>query len=423
LRAEFAHDLAREAARISEEPDRAVIGLIGSGLDRAAPVLRALAAENVGVSAILPGASSGSLSCVVDAASCVRATRIAHRWCAGDRSVFGIALLGVGKVGSAVLNELHDHRMRWRQRGMDVRLVAIADSRRMLIVPDGVDLSCWRVNLETQGRRTELRELASAIADLALPAAAVLDCTADDGVVDAYERFVEANLHVVTPNKRASVLPWRRYSSLQSEFARRRRRWLDSATVGAGLPILSTLRDLVAGGDTITTIEGVLSGTLGFLFSCLDRGTPFRAAVEDARRQGLTEPDPREDLSGIDVARKILILARQAALPLELEDVDTETLVGYDDEMMRRRVEDARARGTVLRYVATLEKGRASAGLREVPVDHPLARTTGCDNTIAITSTRYATTPLVICGPGAGATITARAVIADLGKLLHETRG
>jgi aspartokinase/homoserine dehydrogenase 1 len=221
-----------------------------------------------------------------------------------------------------------------------------------------------------------------------------------------------------------------------AQMALRQKHFFYEANVGAGLPIMSTLRDLIASGDEILKIEGILSGTLSYLFNSFDGGVPFSALVRDAHRLAFTEPDPRDDLSGQDVARKLLILAREIGLRMELDDVRVDSLVPrplrkgkfsdrffdnlakYDAEVADR-VEGARRRGAVLRYVGVLESGRAQAGLKEFPRDHPVASAKGSDNVIAFTTKRYRRTPLVVQGPGAGADVTAMGVFSDILKLLH----
>jgi aspartokinase/homoserine dehydrogenase 1 len=347
-----------------------------------------------------------------------------------------LVVVGVGNVGSALLHQLHQQQKELLKEGFDVRVVGVANSQRCALSATGIPLHRWREELAQSTRPMNPLALAEAIARLELTNVALVDCTASPEVVDAYPAFINANMHIITPNKRANVLPWKRYRALMSLLERRQKYFLYEANVGAGLPIISTLRDLVASGDRVHKVEGIFSGTLSFLFNSYTSAQPFSKLVQEAHRLGYTEPDPRDDLSGEDVARKLLILARELGLKMDLKDVQFENLVPaslrrgpfekdfflrfarYDAQMLQR-LEHARVRGAVLRYVATLEGNRAQAGLREIPQNHPFAATKGSDNIIMFTTQRYAKTPLVIQGPGAGADVTAMGVFSDILKLLH----
>jgi len=297
----------------------------------AGKVFDSLGRQNINISAIAQGASERNISCVIDAAHEVRALNAIHQAFFESRKRLALAVVGVGNIGSALIEQLRQQRHYLLSRGFDVRVVALANSRRFVVSPAGVDLANWKAALGAARGRTTPEGLASRLAALELTNAAMVDCTANPSVVDAYPAFIDANFHIITPNKRANALPWRRYSALMEQMANRRKYFFYEANVGAGLPIMSTLRDLIASGDEVVKVEGIFSGTLSYLFNTFDGGTPFSALVKDAHRMGLTEPDPRDDLSGQDVGRKLLILARQMGSQLDIQDVRVDSLVGVDD--------------------------------------------------------------------------------------------
>jgi aspartokinase/homoserine dehydrogenase 1 len=437
---EFAHEVRDRLMMTDHRPDQAILAVVGEGMKGrpgiAGQLFDSLGRNNININAIAQGASERNISCVIDASQERRALNAIHQAFFETRKRLALAVVGVGNIGSALLEQLRQQRHYLLSRGFDVRVVALANSRRFVVSPSGVDLAHWKTALGASRSRMSPAALTDRLADLELTNAAVVDCTANPSIVDAYPAFIDANFHIITPNKRANALPWRRYSALMEKMARRRKHFFYEANVGAGLPIMSTLRDLIASGDEIVKIEGILSGTLSYLFNNFDGRVPFSSLVRDAHRMGYTEPDPRDDLSGQDVARKLLILAREIGLRMELDEVTVDSLVprplrrsrfssrfftalaSYDGEVAAR-VEAARRRGAVLRYVGILEHGRAQAGLKEFPRDHPVASAKGSDNVIAFTTKRYRRTPLVVQGPGAGADVTAMGVFSDILKLLH----
>ena len=262
----------------------------------------------------------------------------------------------------------------------------------------------------------------------------IIDCTASEDIARHYVDWIERGIHVITPNKKANSVDFEYYQDIRKLARRRGVHYLYETTVGAGLPIIQTLHDLIQTGDRVERIEGILSGTLSYLFNAFDGTTPFSEIVRDAKARGYTEPDPRDDLSGTDVARKLVILAREMGLDLELEDVEIESLVppglesgsidafldglSQADSDFAARIDQARDAGEILRFVGMVDKtGHASVALRNYPEDHPFGRIRLTDNIVQFTTTRYSENPLVVQGPGAGPAVTAGGVFADLLRL------
>ena len=437
---DFQFEMRERLMELDIRREQAIIAVVGEGMKGrpgvAGKVFESLGRQNINIAAIAQGASERNISCVIDSSDQIRALNAIHQGFFETRKRLALAVVGVGNVGGAVLRQLHQQRDYLLAKGFDVTVVGLANSSRVLIDPNGVNLSRWKDLLQASTSRMQAESFARALAELELTHAALVDCTAGPVVVDAYPAFIDANFHIVTPNKWANAPPWRRYAALLAHLEQRKKHFLFEANVGAGLPVVSTLRDLIASGDEIVRIEGILSGTLSYLFNAFDGRTPFSELVRQAHRMGYTEPDPRDDLSGTDVARKLLILARQIGSTMDLGDVRVDSLVPkalargkfseqvlrgfarYDGEM-NRRLARAASRGNVLRYAGTLENGRAQAGLKEFPPSHPMVSAKATDNVIAFTTTRYSRTPLVVQGPGAGADVTAMGVFSDILKLLH----
>jgi homoserine dehydrogenase len=346
-----------------------------------------------------------------------------HANAAGAASV-AIVLLGTGVVGGALLKLLNT------PAAASVRLVGAANSRRQQTAAADLASRSLREQLNSQGDARDDAALLAALDASDATAKVIVDATASAALASRHAEWLGLGYHVVTANKALAggELPgWR---ALQAAVANGGR-YGDSATVGAGLPVLSTLRRLRGCGDALLTLEGVFSGSLSWLFNQYDASRPFSELLREARRLGYTEPDPRSDLSGEDVARKLLIIARNAGFALGTDEVDVQGLVPESlraldtesflarldelDEPLAKRHAEAKSRGCVLRFLARLnQRGRARVGLVEVALTHPAARLYGTDNLFALTTTRYNTQPLVIQGPGAGPEVTAQALLGDL---------
>jgi len=335
-----------------------------------------------------------------------------------------IVLLGTGVVGGALLKLLNT------PAAASLRLVGVANSRRQQTDPAQLARRNLREQLDHEGEPRDNAALLAALEASDAPIKVIIDATASVSLAARHAEWLARGCHVVTANKALAGGDLSGWSALQAALGNGGA-YGDSATVGAGLPVLSTLRRLRGCGDALVRLEGVFSGSLSWLFNQYDGSRPFSELLREARQLGYTEPDPRSDLSGEDVARKLLILARNAGFALGSDEVRVEGLVpeslrGIDvesflarlqelDEPLAARHADAASRGNVLRFLARLDQsGQASVGLVEVPKTHPAARLHGTDNQFALTTTRYPVQPLVIQGPGAGPEVTAQALLGDV---------
>jgi aspartokinase/homoserine dehydrogenase 1 len=374
---------------------------------------------------IAQGASERNISVAISAQDAPRALRAVHAGFYLSGQTISVGVVGPGNVGAAFLRQLWAAQERLRERHrIDLRLRAIAGSTRMALSDAGLPAGDARAMLD---RPLDLDAFTAHVHASHLPHAIVVDCSSSDAVADRYPAWIRSGVHVVTPNKNAGSGPLARYDAVRTGPGRFRY----EATVGAGLPIITTLRDLVDTGDEVRAIEGIFSGTLAYLFNRYDGTMCFGELVRKARELGYTEPDPRDDLSGLDVARKLVILARERGLRTTLAEVRLESLVPEPlrrvsaDEFMRRldeleppmraRLDSARAKDEVLRYVARVAAdGAASVGLVELPRSHAFAHIQLTDNVVQFTTNRYCDNPLVVQGPGAGPEVTATGVFADV---------
>ena len=350
-----------------------------------------------------------------------------------EKDPIRLSLLQVGKgtVGATLIEQVREQRPSVLKRlGVDLVYAGIAGRRSGAFEPGGIDLSRWRQAVEAGPGAGGTKSLAETAGTLAGPAILV-DATAEEGMAGVYCDAFAAGLHVVTCNKKPLAGPLAEYRRVQEAARATRRFWLYEVTVGAGLPVISTLRELLDSGDKLASIEGCFSGTLNFLCASLDGGGKFSEVLARARELGYTEPDPRDDLAGQDVARKALILAREAGLEIEPKQVRLEPFCPVDrrgdtaqfmagaaglDADLGRRWKEAVKRGRRLRYVASVETGCA-ASLREVPADGALGRLAGPENIFVFRTGRYSDRPLVVSGPGAGPEVTAAGAFADVIKV------
>ena len=437
LEAEFFSELKTKIINeIIVEAECAIIAVVGKHMRKMTGIsgkfFSALGDNKINITAIAQGSSELNISAVIAKKDALRALNVIHHkfFSSGKAAVINLFLAGYGNVGSALIDLIQKNQDLYHR----IRLQGVINSTKMLITDKEISVANLKKELNDSATSSNLKQFAEKIKQLNYPNSVFVDVTASELLPDVYLNVLNAGAHIVAANKKATTRSYAFYSELKATAVQNNVRYLFETNVGAALPVISTMNDLIRAGDNITRIEGVLSGTLSFIFNNMSPSKKFSKLVKEAKDLGYTEPDVREDLSGMDAARKLLVLIREAGYKYEMDDLSVQNLVPAKyrkipsvaefmkrlpelDEYFEKRIADAKKKGCVLRYIASFEHGKATVQLKEVDKKHPAYNLSGTENIIAYYTDYYNTAPQVVNGPGAGTQLTGVGIISDIFKI------
>lgn len=440
IRAEFEKEIETgQVSKIDIERELSVVAIVGENMKHttgiAGKLFSTIGKNGINIIAIAQGASELNISWVVKNSELRKTLNVVHEsFFLSENVELNVFLMGIGTVGGSLLQQMQKQQQKLlEEKHLKIKLTGVANSKKMAFRRDGIDMAAFKEGLELSDKKSSLRGFVDEMKAMNIYNSVFVDCTASEDVSKFYRDILAANISVVTANKVAASSTYENYISLKNIAKQKGVKFLFETNVGAGLPIINTLNDLVNSGDRILKIEAVLSGTLNFIFNTISADVPLSKTIRMAKEQGFSEPDPRVDLSGVDVARKILILARESGYPIEMEDITINRFVPDDlfhgtqedfwknipqlDAGFEEKRKKLVSENKKWRFVAQFENGKAQVSLQEVDSRHPFYDLEGSNNLVMYTTERYHEFPMLIKGYGAGASVTAAGVFADLIKV------
>ena len=439
--AAFANEIALQKVEpLRIETDLSIVALVGENMKShpgiSGRMFSAMGRNGVNIRAIAQGSSEKNISAVIATADVRKSINLLHEeFFETTYKQVNLFVVGTGNVGAKLLGQLQQQADYLHQQlRLQLRVVGLSNSRKMIIDEEGISLEKWQERMDA-APAADLQKFVYGIISRNLRNSVFVDITANESVASCYDQLLQKSISVVACNKVAASSAFTNYKKLKDLAREFNCQFLFETNVGAGLPVIATLNDLMRSGDRVHRIQAVLSGTLNFVFNNYDGTRPFAAVVRQAQDEGYTEPDPRLDLSGVDVMRKIMILAREAGEKIEMDEIVNNSFMppacmqgSVDDfyvEMekeeahFRKLYEDAKKAGTKLKFVATFDNGKASVGLQHIDPQHDLYHLYGKDNVVLFYTDRYTEQPMVVKGAGAGAAVTASGVFADIMRAAH----
>ncbi len=440
----FEIEIARQyLSPLEVEVNLAIVAIVGENMRKvpgvSAKMFNALGKNGINVTAIAQGSSELNISAVIQENDLSKALNVLHEGLfLSHRKVINLFIAGTGLIGKQLLQMIERTKNNLdEQHHININIIGLANSRQMLLQKKEVEMDDYLQSLESQSEPTDLNKFLRYMKVVNLPNSVFVDATASNDIVQYYQPILESSISIVTPNKKANSGTFARYKQLREIVRRNNVRYLYETNVCAGLPVINVIKDLISSGDSVISLEAVVSGTLNYLLSEYDGSIPFSDLVKDAMKKGFTEPDPRDDLNGMDVARKILILARECGSELDLNDVALESIVPQKfleaptreqflenltafDATFDATYQQAKASGKKLCYISRYSTEGLSVKLVEVGPEHPFYGLRGTENSVCITTNYYKTYPMVVKGPGAGAEVTAAGVFAEIIRMANQ---